>query len=157
MDAVLRVALPSLSIDAGAIGFVLAEQRLSFLFRDELVVSQFGVGCMNDSVAELLAAGLPPGELWTERAVLAGPWIVSRGIASPGVAIPETRQQVEGCVVGTAIFGRNPDEHIFGPGLRVLDEDVEVAVVVEDACVQQLVLHLAAGATAVGRHQVFIG
>src|SRR5271165_3545820 len=132
MDAVLRVALPSLSIDAGAIGFVLAEQRLSFLFRDELVVSQFGVGCMNDSVAELLAAGLPPGELWTERAVLAGPCV-----ARPRVAVPETRQQVEGCVVGTAIFGRNPDEDVFGPGLRVLDEDVEVAVVVEDACVQQ--------------------
>ena len=36
----------------------------------------------------------------------------------------------------------------FGRGLRVLDDDVEVAVVVEDAGVEQLVLEVLAAARA---------
>ena len=44
-----------------------------------------------------------------------------------------------------------------GAGLGVLDEDVEVAVVVEDAGVEQLVLHLVAGAPAVRLHQIGVG
>ena len=48
-----------------------------------------------------------------------------------------------------AVHDGDPAEHIFRSGLRVLDEDVEVAVVVEDAGVQQFVLGLAAAASAV--------
>ena len=52
-------------------------------------------------------------------------------------------------LVRSAIFGGDPDEYIFRAGLRVLDEDVEIAVVAEDSRIQQFVLHLTAGAAAV--------
>ena len=42
-------------------------------------------------------------------------------------------------------------------GLGVLDDDVEVAALVEDPGVEQLVLHLQLAATAVGGDQVLVG
>ena len=44
-----------------------------------------------------------------------------------------------------------------GTGLGVLHEDVEVAVVIEDAGVEELILHLVPGAPAVRLHQVGVG
>ena len=41
---------------------------------------------------------------------------------------------------GTAVAASDLDDDVLGPGLRVLDHDVEVPVVVEDAGVQQFIL-----------------
>ena len=46
--------------------------------------------------------------------------------------------------LGAAIVDGDLDQDVLGRRLGVLDEDVEVAVLVEDAGVEQLVLELAA-------------
>ena len=58
----------------------------------------------------------------------------------PGVAEPEMRKEVQRSRLGSPIVGRDADGHVFRPGLRVLHDHVEVAVVVEDPGVQELEL-----------------
>ena len=53
-----------------------------------------------------------------------------------------------------AIVDGDPDEHVFRAFLGVLDEHVEIAVFVEDAGVEQLVLGLLPRAAAVRLDQV---
>jgi hypothetical protein len=48
--------------------------------------------------------------------------------------------------LGAAVVDGDLDQKVLGRGLCVLDEDVEVAVVVEDPRVEQLVLEVEAGA-----------
>ena len=56
--------------------------------------------------------------------------------------------------------GRSPidrgdaHEDVFGRRLRVLHEHVEIPVVIEHAGVEELVLHVVAGAPAVRLHQL---
>ena len=64
----------------------------------------------------------------------------------PGVAEPERRQQVQRRRLGPAVGDGDADQDVVGRRLRVLGEDVEVAVVVEDAGVDQLELGLALAA-----------
>ena len=56
----------------------------------------------------------------------------------------------------TAIVHGDSDQHVFGIGLGVFDKHIEVAVVVEDARIQQLVLELFPGAARIGLHQIAI-
>ena len=56
-----------------------------------------------------------------------------------------------------AIVDRDFDQHVFRIGLGVFHKNIEVAVIVEDAGVEQFVLHLFARAPLVGFHQVAIG
>src|SRR5438876_982703 len=58
----------------------------------------------------------------------------------PGVPEPERRQDVERRRLGTAVGDRQPDEDVVGRRLGVLDGDVEVPAVLEDAGVDQLEL-----------------
>ena len=51
----------------------------------------------------------------------------------------------------------DPDQHLFRRRLGVLDEDIEVAVPVEEPGVEQLVLHLLAAAGAVHPDQIVVG
>ncbi len=55
--------------------------------------------------------------------------------------------------VGTAIAGRDPDEDVLGRRLRILDKDIEVAVVLEHSGVDQFEFALVAAAAAVFFHQ----
>jgi hypothetical protein len=80
-----------------------------------------------------------------------------RAVPGPGVAEPRRRQQVERRRLGTAVEGGHLHHQIFGVDLRVLDEDVEVAGLVEDAGVDELVLGRAAVATAILVDQVGVG
>ena len=60
--------------------------------------------------------------------------------------------------VRAAVVDRQPEEQVLGIGLGVLDEDVEVAVVVEDAGVEQLVLRSPrATARVAGAHEIVVG
>jgi hypothetical protein len=54
------------------------------------------------------------------------------------------------------VLRRNPHEDVFGAPFGVLHEDVEVPVLVEDARVEQLVLHFLAGTAAIGLDQVTV-
>ncbi len=71
------------------------------------------------------------------------------GAARPRVPEPERRQQVERRRVRPAIRRADLDEQVLGRGLRVVDLDVEVPALLEDARVEQLVLHLARAAAPV--------
>lgn len=75
----------------------------------------------------------------------------------PGVPEPEGRQQVEGGFVGAPVVRGDLDQHVLGAVFGVFDEDVEVAVLVEDAGVEQLVLEFAAAAGPVGVDEVGVG
>ena len=57
----------------------------------------------------------------------------------------------------SAVDRDDPDQDVVGRNLCILDEDVEIAVVVEDAGVQQLVLGLEPRAAPVFRDQVAVG
>ena len=51
--------------------------------------------------------------------------------------------------VGPAVVRGDPDRDVLRIGLGVLDEDVEVAIAVEHAGIEQLVLRTLAGAALV--------
>ncbi len=59
--------------------------------------------------------------------------------------------------LGPAIVHRDQDQQVLGRGLGIFDEDVEIAILVEDPGIEQLVFLLLAAAGAVGLDQVGIG
>ena len=76
----------------------------------------------------------------------------------PDVAEPERRQDVQRRGLGAAVGDRDLDQDVFGRRLRVLDEHVEVAVAVEHARVEQLVLEVRRGrACRLVSHEVVVG
>ena len=75
----------------------------------------------------------------------------------PRVAEPQRREQVHRRRVGAAVGERDAHQHVFGTVLRVLDVHIHVAVVVEHARVEQLVLEVESAAGAVRGEQVVVG
>ena len=75
----------------------------------------------------------------------------------PVVPEPERRQEVQLRSLRPAVVGRDLDEDVLGAALGVLHEDVEVPVVIEDAGVEELILHLVPGAPTVCLYQISIG
>ena len=67
----------------------------------------------------------------------------------PGVAEPERGEEVQRRCVRAAVVRGDEHRDVVVAGLRVLDDHVEVAVLVEDAGVQELVLHLLLAAAPV--------
>ncbi len=112
------------------VGLVLREQQLRRAFageRQPAVVLAVDV----DRPAARLRLGLP-------QALAARPQA-----PGPRVAKPDRREQVQRGLLGPAVEGVDADQDVVGPRLRVLREDVEVPVVVEDAGVHQLELGVA--------------
>ena len=89
------------------------------------VLAQFMMGGLDDARRRLAQGGL---------GIVLAP--------GPGVAEPESRQQAKPRRFRAAIMDGDPDEHILRPLLGVFHEHVKVAVVVEDAGVEQFVLEL---------------
>ena len=81
---------------------------------------------------------------------------VAAGKPRPQIAKPERRQDVQLGRIGAAIVNRDLNENVLGRFLGILDEDVEVAVVVEDPRVDQFVFELALAAAPVPVHEVGI-
>ena len=83
----------------------------------------------------------------------------ARRIASPrpGIAEPKRREQVERCLLRAAIVHADLDQEVFWAGLRVLDEHIEVAILIEDTGVEQLVLEVLPAPATVGRDQLVVG
>ena len=75
----------------------------------------------------------------------------------PVVAEPQRRQEVQVGRVRSAVGRGDLHQDVVGRALGVLDEHVEVPVVVEDAGIEQLVLHVVARALAVRPYKVAVG
>ena len=141
VEGILVISLGSFdSIEPGDVRLVVAEQEFGVAFRGEGVFAQMGMTNFD---------GARPGGRQPRFAYLALP--------GPGVAEPELRQQVEDGLLGAAVVDRHLHEQIFWPGLGVLDEDIEVAVVVEDAGVQQFVLGLVLAPAATFLDELAVG
>jgi hypothetical protein len=80
-------------------------------------------------------------------------------VPRPRVAIPELRQDVEGCRIGSMVHDSNPAQDVFRAGFGVLDEHVEVVLGAEGVAgrVEQLVLRLVRAAQAVLGYEVGVG
>ena len=72
----------------------------------------------------------------------------------PVVAEPQGGQQVQLGRFRSPVDGGDLHQDVFRTAFGVLDEDVEIAVVVEDAGVEELILHLVPIASPVRLHQV---
>src|SRR5688572_27012480 len=72
----------------------------------------------------------------------------------PVVTEPQCRQQMQVGSVRSPVDRRDPHQDVFGGALCVLHEHVEIAVLMEHAGVEQLVLHLVTAAPAVRLQQV---
>ena len=75
---------------------------------------------------------------------------------SPGVAEPEGGQQMEGCLARAAVMHGDLHQDILRGRLRVLHEDVEVAVAVEYPGIDELVLQVIPVALPVRLHKVVV-
>ena len=78
-------------------------------------------------------------------------------LPSPGIAKPKRGQQMQGRCFGPAIRCRNANANIFDVGLGVLNKDIEVAVLLEDPGIQQLVFGIKLAAPAALGDQRRIG
>src|SRR5687768_3082351 len=82
------------------------------------------------------------------------PWLQAAVRPGPGVAEPEGWQQVEDGCIRPAIADADTDQYVFRGCLGIFDHNIEVAVAVENAAVEELILVLQPGAAAVRLHQV---
>src|SRR5262249_38019110 len=73
---------------------------------------------------------------------------VAAGFPTPGVAEPDLRQQMNVRWLGAAILHRDAHQNLIRGRLRILHEDIEVAVALECSAVDQFVLGLADAAAA---------
>ena len=76
---------------------------------------------------------------------------------TPGVAEPQGGQRPACRFLGAAVHDRDTDQDVLLIRLGVLDEHVEVAALVEDAGVEQLVLGIVVAAPLRLRHQLPVG
>ncbi len=111
------------------IRFVLCEEK----FR--------GAGAKEPALAVLPVLQLGAEGAWSIRGA------ASRGAAQvlspgPGVAEPKRGQKMQGRGFRPTIPGGDFDENVFNVGLGVFEEDIEVAVLREDARIEQLELGL---------------
>src|SRR3954466_16045322 len=78
-------------------------------------------------------------------------------VPAPCVPEPEGREEVQRGGIRSAVVDFDPDVEILDPVLRILDEDVEVAIACEDASVDELDLAIAAPAAGVLFQQTRVG
>ncbi len=136
VDAVLHVrGRRRHAPEADRIGVVVGEQELGLALGMEPAPAERLVLGLDDGVA-------PAGSRAEQRPL-------RPVVPGPRVPEPEGRDQVEGGRVRAAIGRAHADQEVVDSRLRVLDGDVPVAVVVEDAGVEELELRRPAGPPAV--------
>src|SRR2546427_9767174 len=152
MEGVLRVtgSIPRpRPITSHAVRLVVGEERLparravqpafAELVLEREVPQRLGVAIVGDERHHALRRG--------PRLIHADPRLdAALGRPAPRIAEPEMGNDVQRRRVGAAIEGLDADADVFRPALRVLDEDVEIAIVVEHARIEQLEFQTAAGA-----------
>ena len=82
--------------------------------------------------------------------------LLRRCTRRPGVPEPQRGEQVDRCRVGAAVADGDAGQQVRRSGLGVVDLHVEVAPVVEDAGVQQLVLLVAEATAPVRRQEIAV-
>ena len=127
------------AVELGQVGLVVAEDDLVGALEVDDMLAELGV-VNQDVLAELLQGGFFP---------LVEP--------APGVAKPELRQNMDLGRIGAAIAHRHLHQDVVGRRFGIFDIDVEIAVGVEDAGVDDLELRLLARAPRVLLHQMRIG
>ena len=138
LDIRRRIGNPEQTL---VIGLVLAEQQLRRGVGAQHPLAQLRVRRTRRGDSRLSVGGRQRrlGDLVTPR---------------PRVTEPQRRQQMQRRRVRAAIVRRDQHQDVIGTGLGVLHDHIEIAVLVEDPGVQQLVLHLLLTPAAVGRYQV---
>ena len=68
-------------------------------------------------------------------------WLLTVGLPTPFIAKPGLRQRMDGGRLRAAVMDRHPHQQIVRPRLGVLDLDIEVAVIIEKAGIDQLEFH----------------
>ena len=63
-------------------------------------------------------------------------------VPGPRISKPDGRKQIQGSKLGSAVGDADANENVLAVGLRVLHKDVEVAVLVEHAAIQELIFGL---------------
>jgi hypothetical protein len=128
VDPVLNVRAPVGNVEHPlGVGLVFGEEHGPLPLAVAVLLPQFPVDCLHD------APGRGAGELPERRPL---------EFAAPGplVAEPDSRQEVQVRRLRAAVGGTDADRNVLRSCLGVLHEDVEVAVLVEHAGVEQLVL-----------------
>jgi hypothetical protein len=145
MEGVLDVgSLVRMLVEALGVGLVLGEEELGSPLGGEPALSEVGVGGADDRGAGRAGCSLDRGALLI-------------GIDLPGIPEPQGRQQMQRRGFDAAVRRGDPDQDLLGRFLRIFDHDVEVAVIVEDLGVQQLVFRLGGLAPLVGLDEVGVG
>ena len=145
VDAVLDVgAAVGHAEDALRVGLVLREQQRRVALAVEVALAQLGIDRLDDALRRRA------GDL-----LQAGP--VRAAVPGPLVAEPERRQDVQLGRLRAAVVDADLDQEVLGRLLGVLDEDVEVAILVEHAGVEQFVLELVPAPAAAGLDEVAVG
>ena len=120
---------------------VLGEQQLGIAFARQYELPQIGV---DDAYRR------DPGDSLEQRLL---PPIRPR----PRVAEPERGEHVERPLAIAPVVQGDAHQDVMRGRLCVLDERVEVAIALEDARVDELVLHVALAASAVLAHEIVVG
>ncbi len=120
MEGVLEMTLRVvLAVQSAAICFVVAEEQFRPAIAIDLVPAQFGMLRRDGAI-------LCRSQLRFDSAVLPG----------PGVPKPNLREQMDRRGLRPAVMDSDEHENILRPGLRIFDEHVEVAIIIEDARVE---------------------
>ena len=80
-----------------------------------------------------------------------------RAAPRPGVSEPQGRQHLQGCRLGPAVDDPHLDQEVIGSLLRIVHEDIEVALGVKNARVQELEFRVLAGPVAVLGDKPLVG
>src|SRR5262249_30530124 len=73
------------------------------------------------------------------------------------IAEPQCRKDMYQSRLRTAITHANPDENVLRTTLGVLHANIEIAIILKDAGVQQFILGVVSGSLPVLLHQIVIG
>ena len=125
------------------IGFVLGEEQRRLSFAIEEIVAEFGIG-RGDARDVVLRDDRSQGGLRRFRP------------PSPDIAEPERGKEVNRRCVRAAVARADLDQNVGWRLLGVFHEDIEVAIPVEDASINQLVLRFSATAPPVRLNQIRI-
>jgi hypothetical protein len=161
VDTVLDVASPvGRAEDAFVVGLVVGHQEFGCAFADEAVRTELGVFGFEDREGRFRAVSLPAAgaRAWRRRRERAdtGTGLVI-GQRPPGVTKPKRRQYVQDRRLGTTVPGCHPYQEILRRLLCVFDEHVEVAILVEDPGIDELVLLLVTATSGVSANEIVVG
>src|SRR5258705_3757515 len=83
-------------------------------------------------------------------------WLRLRMTPRPVVSEPETREHMKAGRIGPSVANRDAHQNVIRSFLSVFEKDVEVAVVIEDTCIDKLVLEVMARTFAICLDKIYV-